>query len=96
MQSMYYAGLDLRSSKATCSCLEGSPSSDAAGHCGSEKEERSHQRPQDCQLPAVLFSAGVLHGIHGDSRATAHAALSEFAGPAGGADEEQGQMDVWF
>jgi len=35
------------------------------------------------------FSAGVLHGLDGDSRTTAHLALSEPVGPPGGTDEEQ-------
>ena len=46
---------------------------------------------QDLRLPAVRFSAGVLHGLDGDSRAAAHAALPQSAGPADGADEEQDQ-----
>src|SRR5712664_4978433 len=39
--------LDLRSPSATCRRVEGSASADAAGHCGGEKEERSHRREQD-------------------------------------------------
>ena len=37
------------------------------------------------------FSAGVLHGLDGDSRATANPALPQPAGAADGADEEQDQ-----
>ena len=61
---------------------------DAASHCGGEKEERPHRRQQDLRLPALRFSAGVLHGFDRDSRTAAHAALSQPAGAADGADEE--------
>jgi hypothetical protein len=59
---------------------------------GSEKEERPHRCQQDLRLPAVRFSAGVLHGLRGDSRAAAHAALPQPAGAADGADEDQHQF----
>src|SRR5580765_6805076 len=55
--------LDLRSSQTTCCCVEGSASPDAAGYCGGEKEKRPHRCQQDLRLPAVRFSAGVLHGL---------------------------------
>ena len=60
--------VDLRSLTTTCRGAEGGASVDAARHCGGEKEERSHRCQQDLRLPAVRFSAGVLHGLHGDSR----------------------------
>src|SRR6267142_3899083 len=40
----------------------------------------------DCLL---RFPAGVLHGLDGNSRTTAHLALSELVGPPGSTDEEQ-------
>src|SRR5260370_38589941 len=54
-----------------------------------KKGERSHRCPQDCRLPALRFSAGVLHGFDGDSRAATYVAVSEPVGPPGRADEEQ-------
>src|SRR5439155_7082169 len=45
--------LDLRSLAATCRGAEGSAPADAAGHCGGEKEERSHRREEDLRLPAL-------------------------------------------
>src|SRR5580704_2220976 len=83
--------VDLRSLAAARLRAEGSTSVDAAGHCGGEKEERPHRREEDLRLPAVRLSAGVLHGLDGDSRAAAHAAVPQSAGAADGADEEQDQ-----
>jgi hypothetical protein len=40
-------------------------------------------------LPAVRFSARVLHGLHRYSRTATYAALSQPAGSPDGADEEQ-------
>src|SRR6267154_78464 len=45
----------------------------------------------DLRLPALRLSAGVLHGLDRDSRAAAHAALPQPAGPPDGADEKQNQ-----
>src|SRR5215472_12735856 len=45
--------LDLRSSEATCGCLEGGTSADAACHCRGQEEKRSHRCQQDCRLPAL-------------------------------------------
>src|SRR4029077_2358941 len=83
--------VDLRSLAATCRGAEGSASVDAAGHCGGETEKRSHRCEQDLRLPALRFSAGVLHGLDDDSRAAADPAVPQPAGSADGADEEQDQ-----
>src|SRR5579862_14063 len=58
---------------------------------GGQEKERPHRRQQDLRLPALRFSAGVLHGLDGDSRAAANAALPQPAGAADGADQEQDQ-----
>ncbi len=70
--SDHFHGLDLRSSPAACGSSEGGASADAARHRGGEEEERSHRCQQDRRLPALRFSAGVLHGLDGDSRAATH------------------------
>src|SRR5215472_3620436 len=72
-------------------CVESSPSLNAASHCRREKEKRSYRRQQDLRLFAVRFSAGVLYGPDRDPRAAAHTTLSQLAGPADGADENQDQ-----
>src|SRR5260370_37442494 len=82
-------GLDLRSSEAACRSREGGASADATSDCGGQEKERPHRCQKDCRLPALRFPAGVLHGLDGDSRTTAHLALSEPVGPPGGTDEEQ-------
>src|SRR6266853_1771451 len=82
-------GLDLRSSQAACRSREGGASADATSDCGGQEKERPHRCQKDCRLPALRFPAGVLHGLDGDSRTTAHLALSEPVGPPGGTDEEQ-------
>jgi hypothetical protein len=43
---------------------EGDPSANAAGHCGGEKEKRPHRREKDLRLPALRFSAEMLHGVN--------------------------------
>ena len=94
MEPMYYTHVlrpDLRSSEATCRGIEGGASIDAASHRGSEKEERPHRCREDMRLLALRFSAGVLHGPHGDSRAATHTALSEPAGATDDTDENQNQ-----
>ena len=83
MEATIFTGWIYDHLQASCSGAEGGASADAAGHRGGEKEERSHRCQQDCRLPALRFSAGVLHGLDGDSRAAAHAALPESAGAPG-------------
>jgi hypothetical protein len=53
MESDRFYRVDLRPFAATCRGAEGSASVDAAGHCGSEKEERSHRCQKDLRLPAL-------------------------------------------
>ena len=45
---------------------EGSTSADAAGHRGSQAEERHDRCPQDRRLPALRPAAGVPHGLDRD------------------------------
>jgi hypothetical protein len=75
--SDYLHGLDLRSFPSARSGVEGGTSADAACDCRSQEEERSGRCQQDRRLLAVSFSAGMLHGLDGDSRAAAHVALLE-------------------
>jgi len=42
MEATVFYRVDLRSLAATCCGAKGGASADAAGHCGGEKEERSH------------------------------------------------------
>src|SRR5437867_13344156 len=79
--------LDLRSSEAARSS-EGSASADAAGDRRIQEEERSDRCRQARGLPTLRLPAGVLHGIDGDSREEANAAVSPSPGTASGAAEE--------
>src|SRR5713101_1051763 len=81
--------LDLRPSAPACRTGEGGTSADAARHRGGQEEERSGRRQQDRRLPALCLLAGVLHGIHRDSREAANAALSALASTPDGADEDR-------
>jgi hypothetical protein len=49
---------------------------------------------QDLRLPAVRFSAGVLHGLDGHSRSAAHVAVPQPAGSADGAEEKQDRQSA--
>src|SRR5436309_8966517 len=80
--------LDLRSSEAARSSSEGSASADAAGDRRIQEEERSDRCRQARGLPTLRLPAGVLHGIDGDSREEANAAVSPSPGTASGAAEE--------
>jgi hypothetical protein len=80
--------MDLRPPASACREGEGSPSSDAAGHCRRQEEERQDRCQQDRRLPALRLPARVPHGIDRDPRPAADAALSRTAGQADGADEE--------
>jgi hypothetical protein len=53
MEATIFSGWIYDHLKPHAAVLKGGPSSDAAGHCGGEKEKRPHRRPQDCRLPAV-------------------------------------------
>jgi hypothetical protein len=62
---------------------------DATGHSHSQEKERPHRCQQNRRRYSLRFSARVLHGPDKDSRAAAHAALSQPVSPPDGADEEQ-------
>src|ERR1022692_4428011 len=80
--------LDLRLPEATRRGLEGGASANAAGHRGSQEEERSGGRPHDRRPVALQSAAGMLHGAQRVSRAAAHPAVSKPAGKAKRSDEE--------
>ena len=82
--------VDLRSSASACREGEGSTSADAAGHRGSQAEERHDRLPQDRRLPALRPAAGVPYGLDRDPGPPTHTALPEPGAEAGGADEEPG------
>src|SRR5258707_393552 len=81
--------LDLRSPAAPCSSSEGSASADAAGHRSGQEEERPHRCQEDRRRSALQFSARVLHGPDGDSRAAAHTPLPKSVGSTDRAAKEQ-------
>ena len=64
--------LDLRSPAAPGCGAEGGPSADACGPLRRQKRKMIALMQQDLRLSAVRFSAGVLHGLDGHSRAAAH------------------------
>ena len=88
MEATMFTGWIYDHLRPHAAAAEGRSSGDAASHRGGEKEERQNRRPQDRRLSALRFSAGVLHGSDRDPGTASHSALSQPAGPAGGADEE--------
>ncbi len=53
MEATVFTGWIYDHLQAACRSAESSASADAAGDCGSKKEERPHRRQQDLRLPAL-------------------------------------------
>jgi hypothetical protein len=76
MEATVFTGRIYDHLKPHAAALKVRASADAGGHRGGKEEERPHRCQQDSRLPALRFSAGVLHGLVRHSRAEAHLAIA--------------------